>query len=198
MSVILDYISAAIIFGILALTVTRVNMNINASLFQNTYRVNIQQAGVQLAHQIEYDFLKIGHHIKGTKISNADTTSIKFYTDLTNTNDTTAWVSYSIGDTTQTTFTTNPRDFPLFREHKGVSVTQQYGLISFSIAYYDTFNVEMKTPINTTVRLDSIKSIRVKFTVESPEPVISFTDTTYSAINWEKWMFPRNLGKKDY
>ena len=197
MNTIMDYIVSAIFFGVLALIVGRVQINLNSSLCQNTFRVNTQQNGVQLANQIEYDFLKIGNHVTGQKIFYANTDNIVFHADIQN-NNTINIVSYEKKTPLQSTQTSNPLDFPLIRTCDGVPITQQYGLISFSMTYYDTLNRKLATPIETQIRLDSIRSIRVKFQVESPEQVVSYTDTTYSDINWEKLLFPRNLGKLDY
>jgi hypothetical protein len=181
------------------LTVGRVQINLNSSLCQNTFRVNTQQSGVQLANQIEFDFLKIGHRVKGQKIFSADTGRITFRADILNGNTIdTNLISYAIGTPSQSTHTSNPLDFPLVRTQNGSPITQQYGLLAFCISYYNVSNIKMSTPISTQNRLDSIRSIRVKFLVESPDAVISYTDTTYSDINWEKLLFPRNLGKKDY
>ena len=60
---------SAIIFGLLSLTVTRIQINMNASLAQNTLTVITQRNGVDLARQIEHDITKIGYRVKGAVIA---------------------------------------------------------------------------------------------------------------------------------
>ncbi len=74
MSSIIDMITATVIFGVLALTVARVQSNINVSSYQNQYNVIVQTNAVELARQIEWDFTKIGHRVSGQKIVLADST----------------------------------------------------------------------------------------------------------------------------
>ena len=84
MSVMLDYISSMLMFGILAVTVARVQLNLNSTISQNTFSVTTQQNCVELARQIEHDFLKIGLHAPGQKVFFADSNKIAFKGDLGN------------------------------------------------------------------------------------------------------------------
>ena len=84
MSSIMDMITAAVIFGVLTLTVARVQSNINISAYQNQYNVIVQTNAVELARQIEWDFTKIGHRASGQKILMADSTQIRFVANLDN------------------------------------------------------------------------------------------------------------------
>ena len=196
MGAILDYITAAIIFGVLALNVARIQLNLNATLYKNTFTTIAQSNAVQLAEQIEHEFLKIGHHVSGQKILTADSSRIQFKADVLNDNNI-ATIEYWAGTTEQASSTTNPYDFPLFRMYNSIIAEQNYGTTNFSLSYYDSTNTLIPTPI-TGSNLDRIKSIRVKFTIQSHSPVISLTDTTYASVNWEKLIFPRNLSKIAY
>jgi hypothetical protein len=193
----MDMITAAVIFGVLTLTVARVQSNINVSAYQNQYNVIVQTNAVELARQIEWDFTKIGHRASGQKILMADLTEIRFVADLDNATVTNT-VRYYVADVNQCQTTSNAKDFPLFRIQDGETVKQNWGLTSFRISYFDAANVKIPTPITSVSDLDRIHSINVAFQLESPEPVISMHDTTWAAASWEKTIVPRNLGNLSY
>jgi len=197
MSSIIDMITAAVIFGVLTLTVARVQSNINVSSYQNQYNVIVQTNAVELARQIEFDFTKIGHRVTGQKVLLADSTEIRFVANLDNTTLTNS-VRYDVGDSTQCPATSNTRDFPLYRIQDGKTVKQNWGLTSFRISYYDDSNVKIPTPITSASELARIHSIRVAFQLQSPEPTVSQQDTTWAAASWEKIIVPRNLGNLSY
>ena len=201
MSVMLDYIIAGIVFGILAMTITRTQINLNSSLAGNTFTVITQGNAVQMAQQIESDFLKMGYKVKQRPIiTQADSTSIQFYAgylDRITLELDTPKISLSIGTTSQATVTANPYDFPFFRQkNTSPRVEQDVGMTYFYLRYYDSLDHKISTPITTTTALNNIRSIFVQFSVQSPSPVISSYDTTWSAVNWQKLIYPRNLGRK--
>jgi hypothetical protein len=195
MGAVLDYIASAIIFGLLVLAVARVQANINATLYQNTFTVTTQSNAVELARQIEFDFLKIGHHVRGQRIFHADAQRLDFRADITNTMDTLLY-RYQAGSVAQATETANPRDFPLFRVQAGSSLRQNFGLVQFRISYYDSNNVLINVPSTNADTLNKIRGIDVRFMVASPEAVLGpLGDTTYSIVAWQKLIFPRNLNQ---
>jgi hypothetical protein len=197
MSSFLDIIMSTILFGILALTVARVQSNINSSMCQNQFSVVTQTNAVELARQIESDFAKIGHRVSGQKILWADSTGIRFLADLTNksvVND----VRYLAGDTSHVKGTSNTGDFPLFRRVGSQTVQQNWGLTYFRITYYDSVYNRIPTPITTPGQIERIRAINVGFRIESPEPVYSYYDTTWAAVTWEKTIIPRNLNNLNY
>jgi hypothetical protein len=191
-SSIIDMITSTMIFGVLALTVARVQANINISMYENQYNVVTQTNAVELARQIEWDFTKAGYQVTGDKILIADSTRIEFKADL----DSKQFVNtliYTVGDTSQCSMTMNKNDFPMFRTQDGRSVKQNWGLTYFRLTYYDEMNKKIPTPITNTTDLKKIHAIRVSFRLESPEPVVSLQDTVWSAVSWEKTIVPRNL-----
>jgi hypothetical protein len=195
MGAFLDYIASAIIFGLLVLAVARVQANINATLYQNTFTVTTQSNAVELARQVEFDFLKIGHHVRGQRIFHADVHRLDFRADITNTMDTLLY-RYQAGTVAQATETANPRDFPLFRVQAGSPLRQNFGLVQFHISYYDSNNVLINVPSSNADTLNKIRGIDVRFMVASPEAVLGpLGDTTYSIVAWQKLIFPRNLNQ---
>jgi hypothetical protein len=195
MSAMLDYIASAIIFGVLVLAVARVQGNINQTLYQNTFTVITQGNAVELARQVEFDFLKIGHHVQGQRIFYAAERRLDYRADVLNNMDTLLY-RYQTGTIAQAANTFNPIDFPLFRVQAGVALRQNFGLVDFRIAYFDSNNVRIGVPTTNADTLAKIRGINVQFIAASPEPVIgSAGDTTYSVVTWQKLVFPRNLNQ---
>jgi hypothetical protein len=200
MSSIIDMVGAAILFGVLILTVARIQGNLNATMYQNTFNVNTQGEAVFLARVIEHDLTKAGYGVTGQKMYVADSTRIAFVGAMVYGGAVDS-VAYSIGAMDSTT--KNPADFTLVRyaRSSGGSVTQHIGMTYFHLFYYNTSNALMSTPVTGSGNLAAIRAVRVKFRVESQEPVQSAVsgDTSYNAlynaVTWEKLIYPRNLGK---
>jgi hypothetical protein len=196
-SVLVDMITATLIFGILALTAARVQANINVTMYENQFNVLTQTNAVELARQIESDFTKIGYHISGQKIFSADSTQIQFTADLCNTRSTSTLI-YSVGNPNQCTTTKNVNDFPMFRSQDSKIVVQNWGLTYFRLAYYDSTNKKIPTPITGATNLARIHAITASFRLEGPEPVVDGRDSVWSAVTWKKTIIPRNLGDLSY
>ncbi len=192
----LDYIASVMIFGVLVLTVGRIQTNINTTMYQNTFSVTVQSNAVSLARQIEYDFLKMGYHVSGQRIFYADERVLWYRAGRSAGSFDTVQFRYWAGLTAQATETYNPRDFPLFRMENGVSVKQNWGLIEFVLSYFDSVDAPLSVPRLSKDSTDLIKAIDVRFTIASPEPVIGpYGDTSWNTVTWQKRMYPRNLGQ---
>lgn len=196
-SSIIDMITSTMIFGVLALTIGRVQTNINVSMYENQHSVVAQSNAVELARQIEWDFTKAGYQVTGDKVLIADSTRIEFKADLDD-RQVVNTLLYTVGDTSQCSMTKNKDDFPLFRTHDGRTVKQNWGLTYFRLTYYDATNRKIPTPITTTTELKKIHAINVSFRLESPEPVMSSQDTVWAGVTWEKTIVPRNLIALNY
>lgn len=192
MSIMMDYIASAIVFGILLITIASIQVNINSTLYSNTFSVRVQGNAVQLALELEHDILKAGYHVSSGAVTAADSTHLKFSSDVMNTNSVTT-IEYQIGETDDLTSTMNPNDFPFYRKEGSVQVTQNWGLTYFRFAYYDSLLNKLSTPVSSG-NLSKIRAIQATFIIQSPEPVISNVDTTWPAVSWQKMMTPRNLG----
>lgn len=194
MSTMLDMVGSAIIFGVLLLTVARMQGNVNSTMYQNTFNLNTQTAAVNLARQIEHDFTKMGYRVTGPKITSADTNAVTFNGALLY-GGTVQTVTYSVG--AADTASINPRDYYLQRQAAAGLIKQRFGLISFNLSYFDTSGNKMNTPVSGAAAFAAIRSINVKFRLESWEPIRTLNDTTpyYYAVSWEKLIYPRNLGK---
>lgn len=195
MASMLDMVGSAIIFGVLILTVARIQENLNSTLYQNTFNTQTQQLAISIARQIEHDFTKVGYRIAtgSQKVFHADSTKIAFKGALTYGGSVDSIV-YELGalDTT----TQNPQDYRLIRAANGVEISQRIGLVDFRLSYFDTTNTVMTLPISTVAAFNAIRSVNVRLRFESMEPVQqAFTDSSaYFGVNWEKLIYARNLG----
>jgi len=197
MPVILDIIFAFVIGSILFLIIFTLMGNINQAHFDKTLTTTVQTNLVTIAQMIESDFLKIGYHAKDDAIQYADSSTIRFKTDLKN-DGIIVNVKYSLGG--PIIETRNPRDFRLIREASGYSaINASVGLTSLKFTYFNSNGNIMPSPITSKNLLDSIKAIRVKIKLESLEPVYSYItgDSTYQSVFWEKTFYPRNIPREN-
>lgn len=193
-STMLDFLGSTIIFGMLLLTVGRVQVNLNSTLYYNTYNYMTQNYALEFAKVLEWEFNKIGWHVSGTKIDTAQVDKIRFSFHYLNMNGTegSATVTYWKGglDTTSR----NPRDFLMMKKMNAGAVQQQCpGLTEFRLTYLNAEMRPMTAPVTGTSR-DSIHAILISFRTESFEPIVMSDRTDYISIYWEKLIYPRNLG----
>ncbi|MBI1804526.1 MAG: hypothetical protein HY033_12450 [Ignavibacteriae bacterium] len=181
MAVLIDIFGAAIIAGILLLTIFGLNANLNQANYNKTFSLITQTNTVTLARIIESDLVKIGYHVSTSAILTAKSDSIKFLADLAD-DGVIHTIVYAIGPTSLLGTTKNPRDRMLYRVDNGSLIAANVGLTDLSFTYFDNNGDSTSTP-------DLVNSINVKFHVESSEPV----DTAYAAVFWEKRIYPRNL-----
>ena len=195
MSVMLDIIGASVIIGIVILTVMNVNINLSDENYKGMVDLHTQTETIQLARIIEFDFYKIGYNVPPANrpaITIADSTHIKFKTNLGDIAGALDIIEYGLGD--YVLGSTNPRDRMLFRIENLTKVYINYSVINFKLTYYDSTDTKIPTPI-TGSNLNKIKSINVKLILESPEPF----DTTrtggqqYAHAMYQKLIYPRNL-----
>ncbi len=194
MATMLDMVGSVVIFGILAVTIARVQVNIQNAMYENSASLIAQSNATQLARQMEFDLTKIGYGVPSgqQKILDADTAEIRFKADLQN-NKTVHTVRYRTGTVSEATETINPTDFPLKRNDNSGEIVQQWGLVRFRFWYYDSLHNLITTPVTHADSLKKIYSINTLFVIEAREPGSITVDTTYYSITWEKLTYPRNL-----
>ncbi len=193
MTVLIDIIAAAVIAGVMLVSIFGIMNNINQAHFEKTLSTSIQGNVIALARTMEYDFLKIGYHTTDDAIQMADSNSIIFKSDLQNINNVVS-VSYCLGGPVLST--RNPYDYSLIRQVPGEeAMDASVGVTELQFMYFDSLGRQMACPITTKARLDSIKAIRIKIRLESPEPVYSPSTSApvYQGVFWEKTVYPRNL-----
>jgi hypothetical protein len=180
----IDIIGAAVIVGIIMLAIFGLNVNLSQANYNKLFTLTTQMNTVTLAEIMEFDMVKIGYHVPNAKsvaVLAAKSDSIVFQADLNNTG-TINTVKYYLGPTSALSYTKNPNDRVIYRVQDGVVSPMYVGLTSLSITYYNSDG-------NVTTRPDSVRSMFVQFTIQSPSPV----DTSYSTAFWEKRISPKNL-----
>ncbi|MEX2117871.1 MAG: hypothetical protein WEB37_13395, partial [Bacteroidota bacterium] len=188
----LDIVGSVVLFGILILTVGRVQTGLNTAMYANSFTQITQHNAVALARQLEADITKVGFKATTEKIKSADSTRIRFRTDFLN-NGTVGEIEYWIGDTSDARATPNPLDFPLYRKDSNGTLEQLWGLTNFNIRYYNMDYQRLATPV-VSDSLPRIYAIWLTFIIEGREPAGSAIDTTYYSITWQKLIYPRNMG----
>lgn len=189
MSIALDLIGSAVLMGTLMLSILGININMANERAASTAEFHVQTELIQLGRIIEFDLYKIGYDIASNrKIITADTSRIKFKTNLWNVAGKIDSVEYILGSLV--TGSENPRDRVLTRYENITGVLINYSITRFVLSYYNKRDSLLATPV-TGNNLDSIKSIKIYLTLESPEP-LGF-DSTYSAGFYSKLVYPRNL-----
>jgi len=191
MSNMLDIVGSVILFGILVVTIGRVQTNLNTAMYANSFTQITQHNAVQLARQLEADITKVGYHADTEKIKVADSTHIKFRADFLN-NGTLDEIEYWTGDTSDAHATPNKLDFPLYRKDKNGTIEQLWGTTYFRIDYYNMWYQKLATPV-VADSLTKIYAIWLNFVMEGREPAGSAIDTTYYSITWQKLIYPRNM-----
>jgi len=192
MSNMLDMVGSVLLFGILVLTIGRVQTGLNTAMYANSFTQITQRNAVQLAHQLEHDFAKIGYHATSEKIKAADSTSIKFRADLMNDGNVDD-IEYRIGTKEEAAATMNVADFPLYRKDSNGEIMQLWGTTQFRMRYVNIDYQQLPMPVPSD-SLSKIYAIWVTFVMEGREPAGSAIDTTYYSITWQKLIYPRNMG----
>jgi len=186
MSVMLDVIGAALLVGMLMVTILNVNINMTLESYKSTSEFYTQTEMIQLARIMEFDLYKMGYDVSKPAIVAADTSYLKFRANLSDVPGARDSVEYLLG--TPVTSSTNPRDNHLLRVENISMVSVSYSVTRFLMTYYDARDSVIPTPVSLS-NLDSIRSLRVYLTLESPEPY----DSSYAGAYYEKLIYPRNL-----
>ena len=199
-TVLLDIIGSIIIGGILMMMAWRLSDATTEKTYNNAGELSIQQNLLTVAQMIEYDFRKIGFvnnwgvvidprtgapFISTQAIIYADSTSIRFYTDLYTSvypygDGVLDSIRYYLGPLSECTNTPNPRDRILYRiENHELPVPSNLGVTKFFMVYYDVNNFKLTPPITT---LGLIKSIEINITVEN----VAAYDEKYTNAFWKQ------------
>jgi len=182
MSIILDIMGSVIIAGLLVIMLMKFNIYQSNTKFASDSELQLQQNAKTLAEIINYDLRKIGYDYDSTSIVQADSERVSFLSDIDR-NGSTDVVSYFLGDTSEVTETTNPKDRILYRVVNSDTIKgPSLGLTKVKFSYFDGI-------FNETTTLTNIKYIKAEMWVESIQPV----GEEYLFTYWEMTINPRNL-----
>ena len=87
---------------------------------------------------------------------------------------------------------TNPYDKRLTRYENTTGVLINYSITRFVLSYYNSRDSLLAAPVTGSM-LDSIKSVKIYLTIESPDPIGSDSTTAYASGFYSKLIYPRNL-----
>ncbi len=194
-SAMMDFVGSMMVFAMLILTINRVQVNLNSTMYYNTYNYMTQNYALQLSKTIEFDFHKAGYRGSGNpvitaKVDTAEANRIRLKYYLLNSS-TLRTITYRLGARDATS--ENPRDSILYRTENGTTIPYAIGVTEFRLKYFKSNLTELTAPV-TGANLDSIHAIQVYFRVESLAPIILPDATQYISVFWEKLIYPRNLG----
>jgi len=182
MNILLDIFASTIIGALIALMLLNFNLFQSNTRFASNSELQMQQNAKTLAEIINNDFRKIGYDYDSTAFIQADSEIVSFYSDIDR-NGSIDIVSYFLGDTSEVTGTTNPKDRILYRVVNSDTISgPSLGLTKANFSFLDEVYTE------TTILTD-IKYVKAELWVESIEPVGEEYIFTY----WEMTINPRNL-----
>ena len=184
MAALIEIFGAAVIAGIMMVSIITQSANLNQATAEKTLALNLEKNEVTLARIIESDIMKIGYHVPSPAITAIDSTGLTFLSDYTNTR-TTSTVRYYLGSVLDApaALTANPRDRLIYREVSGSPLWSAHvGIVNLRFSYYDSTGT-------ATASLPGIRSIKVKFILESPQPY----NAKYLSTSWQKTFYLRNF-----
>lgn len=190
----LDILGSIIIGGVMMTIAYRLSDTITDRTYNHSGELTIQQNLATVAQIVEYDFRKIGYCKNWNLIPDptkailyADSSEIKFYTDIDN-NGTVDSIRYYLGPTSQLTGTSNPRDRLLYRVLNNESPkSSNLGVTQFYLVYFDALGDTITPPVGVN---GGITSIEINLTVESTDAY----DQKISKAFWRQIrMVSRNL-----
>ena len=171
-STIIDIIGSTIIGGLLMLVLLRTNAAAVENTYLNGQDLVVQENLTTVVEILESDFRKIGYCKDWTKIPDpskaillADSTSIKFLTDINNDGNVDT-LYYYLGPASGLSGTPNPRDRLLYRViNNGTPRSANLGVTEFKLLYFNSFDDSLSFPIATPGEIASIQiSVRVENT----------------------------------
>ena len=182
MNILLDLMGSAIIGALIVSMLINFNVFQSNSIISSDSELQLQQNAKTLAEILNHDFRKIGYRYDNTAFVEADSERISFYSDIDRDGNI-ELVTYMLGDTTEVSGTTNPRDRILYRivdndTIKGPSL----GLTKAKFSYLNGSGVATST-------LSEIQYVKAELWIET----IELVDGKYPFTYWELTINPRNL-----
>lgn len=194
-SSLIDILGATVIGALLFLILLRMNEASTKNTYMYTGEVIVQQNLVETVHLLEYDFRKIGYCADFTMIPDpskaiimADTSSIKFLTDLAPPDGVVDTLYYYLGQPSELTVTPNPNDRMLYRVVNGETARgSNLGITDFQISYFNSLGAEISAPVSVP---GEIYTLQIDVKVENTAAY----DNEYQTAFWRQLrLAARNL-----
>jgi hypothetical protein len=188
MTEIIDYIGSIVVVGIVILIVANLHFSLSSNANDNLYSTNLEYNVVGVAERIEYDFYKTGYRVKGDKIIIADSSEIKFLTDINNDGKIDS-VHYIEGDVSELDSTENKNDRILYRTLNTTTNAIDY-ITKLKISYYDSsFKQIDYADFYDAYWRSAIRGIKVKVIKETQDKI----NGGFIKTEWNKVINPINL-----
>ena len=195
MPYLLEQIGGVVIGGIIILMLLGFNQLMKSSSDEKFAYSILQQEAVSTIDIIENDFYMIGYRCAGDKIVAADSTRLKFRTDLIDASNPEGdgaedILDFYLGSTSELNLTTNTNDMALYR--KANNEAEKYiGIVTdFKFTYDDKFGTKLAyLDLESETGRKNIKKIGVYLRLESPEKFNGY----YQKFETNTVINPKNL-----
>ena len=175
----LDIVGSIITGGLILLILFRLNSSATTNLYNNSSEAIVQRSMVSVVEVLENDFRKIGYCKDWNKIPDptksilyADTSKIKFLTDINNDGNVDT-LTYYVGPTSELSNTPNPRDRLLYRVVNGeIPKSSNVGITEFKMTYYNALG-DTITTLPLTSNTGQIHTIQIDVETQNAEAVNS-------------------------
>lgn len=161
-----------------------------SSLSYETMSSQISQTdAIESGKILEFDLYKIGYKVQTEKIKIADSTTIKFLSDIDNDN-TLDSIRYFVGNKYDMSNTPNPNDIPFYRKVNNNQPEMIGAATEFNLAYFDSSGMQLNYgSLSNVAGRKKIRSIRTLIRFEAAEP----QDSVYQGVDFLRIIRPKNL-----
>jgi hypothetical protein len=175
-STMLDFISSLIIGGFLLFMVMRLDAQSREASSVDMMNLMVQENITALVDMLETDFRRMGYSANPDDprllnptdcIRYADSSSLKFYTDILN-DGVLDSVYYYVGPTSELASTENPNDRYLYRKvNTETPIKMNLGVTQFRFKFFDALGAPINQPVVALPQ--TIYSMELTVSCESPQ-----------------------------
>jgi len=188
MAYLLDIAGSSILAGLFILMVLAFNVNVDSASRELYDRSMTQAEAVEAVRILDHDLYKIGYRASGQKITLADSSRVKFFSDLNNDGAIDS-VYYFLGTTGEMTSTQNPNDRPVYRSQNDTTVLCMI-VRDFKISYLDSAGTRLSyAALTSASERAKIKNLQVFVHFESAYS----TEGNYDSFSMRKTVRPKNI-----
>lgn len=188
MTEIIDYIGSVVVVGIVILIVANLHFSLSAKATDNLYSTNLEYNIVAVAETFENDLYKAGYRVTGDKIIIADSSEIKFLTDINNDGNVDS-LYYRVGNVSELDSTENKNDRILYRTLNNVTNVLDY-VTGLKISYYDSCFTQIDyANLSNANWKSAIRGIKIELFKETEDKI----NGKFIKSEWNKVINPINL-----
>ncbi|MBV6514117.1 MAG: hypothetical protein HRU80_12575 [Ignavibacteriales bacterium] len=175
--------------GYITLSILVMNYTMSTRISELVIDKYSQESAITTAQILESDLYKAGYRSAGNSILLADSSQLRYISDIDN-NGTTDTVYYYRGTVNDMSSTKNPADFRILRRINSTTPLTIGFATRFVFSYQaeNTSNINLNT-LNSQANRNTIRFITVYVRTESPDSV----NFGYSPVEWRKQIRPKNL-----